>query len=190
MTVADANAKMALISALADGAKAKPLGRTALVKLCYFLQTLRRVPLGYQFTLYSYGPFDSDVLADLNAAEAVGLVNSSMVTYPGGYGYAILPGKQARRARILAGDFLRKYSEDIDWVISVFSGYSASDLELLSTILYVDREAALRGRTLGKHSLVSRVKDVKPHFIDTYIADKASYLESGGFLRSLSSSGK
>jgi hypothetical protein len=34
------------------------------MKCLYFLQTVRRVPLGYHFGLYIDGPFDSDVLSD------------------------------------------------------------------------------------------------------------------------------
>ena len=70
--IADQNCRLALISTLAERTTGKPLGRTALIKLCFFLQTMRSVPLGYHFTLYSYGPFDPDVLADLNSAEALG----------------------------------------------------------------------------------------------------------------------
>jgi hypothetical protein len=43
--------RIALITRLVE--KVPGLGRTALMKYCYFLQTLRRVPLGYSFTLYS-----------------------------------------------------------------------------------------------------------------------------------------
>jgi uncharacterized protein YwgA len=41
------------------------LGRTALMKLAFLLQTVRGVPLGYHFRLYTYGPYDGDVLDDL-----------------------------------------------------------------------------------------------------------------------------
>ena len=57
--------RIGTIARLAE--KAPPnFGRTALMKFCYFLQSLRGVPLSYRFTLYSYGPFDSDVLQQFN----------------------------------------------------------------------------------------------------------------------------
>src|SRR4051812_6181217 len=117
MTV-DQNTRLAVITALTERAQSKPLGRTALMKLCYFLQTLGNVPLGYHFTLYSYGPFDSDVLADLQTAESVGLVSSDLVTYSGGYGYEIRTGKQGRRMRAFAGEFLDRNKGGLDWVMS------------------------------------------------------------------------
>ncbi len=174
----DQNARLVLIASLAERTHFKPLGRTALVKLCYFLQTLRSVPVGYRFTLYSYGPFDSDVLADLQTAESLGLVTCDFVTYPGGYGYEIRTGKQARRARVLACDFLKRYSSDIEWVLAEFGSYNASDLELLSTIIFVDREVGRTADKLNVAQVVRRVKDVKPHFVESYIEEKVRHLQT------------
>ena len=108
--------RIAVITRLAEKSSGS-LGRTALMKFCYFLQTLRDVPLGYHFTLYSYGPFDSDVLADLDMAEALGTVQSTVVPYSGGYGYEIKPTDQSQATVRLAADFLGKHQEDIDWVV-------------------------------------------------------------------------
>ena len=44
------------------------LGRTQVMKLLYFLQELKGIPLGYDFRLFNYGPFDSEVLSDLSLA--------------------------------------------------------------------------------------------------------------------------
>jgi hypothetical protein len=41
-------------------------GRTTLTRWLCFLQTVRRVSLGYHFGRYIYGPSDSDVLSDLS----------------------------------------------------------------------------------------------------------------------------
>src|SRR5262249_12172233 len=54
--------RLATIVALVERSSGKSLGRTAVMKLLYFLSALRGVQLGYRFTLYSYGPFDSEVL--------------------------------------------------------------------------------------------------------------------------------
>ena len=62
--------RLALMASISDlfRAKSPTLGRTAIMKLCFFLQESKGVPLGYHFSLYSYGPFDSDVLSDLGTA--------------------------------------------------------------------------------------------------------------------------
>lgn len=150
---------MALISALAARSPQGHLGRTAVMKLLYFLQTLRRVPLGYRFTLYSYGPFDSDVLADLETAESLGVVDSIVVGYSGGYGYQIKEGQNARWLQERSSEFLRDHDEDIRWVSDRFGSLSSAQLELVSTIIYVDRE-----EDFPFDEIVQTVKEIKPHF--------------------------
>jgi hypothetical protein len=158
--------RAAVIARLASGSPQQCLGRTAVMKFCYFLQTLRRVPLGYRFSLYSYGPFDSDVLADLDSAEALGLVSSTVDPYPGGYGYRIRPGDSAANVDRLAGEFLARHDNDIRWVLDQFSNLSAAELELFSTVIYVDREATRARQRLSEAELVRQVQDLKPRFTD------------------------
>lgn len=171
--------RVALITALAERTE---LGRTSLMKLCYFLQTLRRVPLEYRFSLYSYGPFDSDVLADLDTATVLGGVTTSVVSYFNGYGYKIEPGPRALAVESRSSEFLKKYRSDIDWVIENFGGKTASDLELLSTLVYSDREAKSRKEKLSIADLSSRVRDVKPHFSIDQIRSAAADLKGQGLL--------
>ena len=44
-------------------------GKTAFMKMAYLLQELYEVPLGYRFSLYTYGPYSAEVLADLEYAK-------------------------------------------------------------------------------------------------------------------------
>src|SRR5579872_1325193 len=92
-------ARLGLLPTLVERASSGHIGRTALMKYMYFLQTLRGVPLGYNFSLYSYGPFDSDVLADLSSAEVLKIVEITPVEFPGGYGYRIRLGTRAKSAQ-------------------------------------------------------------------------------------------
>ena len=50
--------RLALIPVLAENAPGGQIGRTALMKFAYFLQTLRSVPLGYRFTLIPFSRVD------------------------------------------------------------------------------------------------------------------------------------
>src|SRR2546428_613825 len=124
-----ASDRLALITSLAGQAPGQ-FGRTALMKFAYFLQAVRRVPLGYHFTLFSYGPFDSRVLNDLHHAEVLGGVDVETVYFPQGYGYLVSPGKAAEKLKSKASDFLAKYREDIDWVVREFGSRTAGELEL------------------------------------------------------------
>lgn len=177
--------RVAVITCLAEKSPSGHIGRTALMKYCYFLQTLRHVPLGYRFTLYSYGPFDSDVLADLDSAEALGAVKSSLVYYSGGYGYEIRPAEQSQRVIMRAAGYMQRYEADTDWVITEFGNLGSAELELASTIVYVDREAATAPENLTFEELLRRVRDLKPHFTGAQVQRHVESLLGKALLKSL-----
>lgn len=167
-------ARVATLVAIVQGRTG--LGRTALMKLCYFLQTLRGVPLGYDFTLYSYGPFDSTVLSDLATAESLGGVISRIVQYSSGYGYEIEPTGRSRTVVGLAPGFVEKYRDEIDWVVTVFGDLRRAELEVLSTIVYVDRAYADAGESLAEEDLVRRVRDIKPNYSEIFVTENVRKL--------------
>jgi uncharacterized protein len=169
--------RLGLFAALAEATRGN-LGRTALMKLCYFLQALRGLPLGYKFTLYSYGPFDSDVLADLQTAENMGVLRAGVDYYPGGYKYDIQPDEKSATAKALARDFLAQYKQDIDWVARTFGGRNSPDLELLSTIVYVHQHRGIS----DPEDLTDQVKSVKPHFNVAQIRQQVEWLAINGLL--------
>lgn len=178
--------RAAVIAALAEKYPGGSFGRTAVMKLCYFLQTLCRVPLGYHFTLYSYGPFDSDVLSDLDYAEELGAITSEVVHFTSGaYGYRISPTNRAGPLKDKAAIFLREHAKDLDWVIAEFGNMSSAELELASTIVYADREVLRRGSRQTMTELVLRVRDVKPHFTHVQIQRLAGQFAEKKFLSSL-----
>jgi hypothetical protein len=153
------------------------------MKYMYFLQTLRDVPLGYRFTLYSYGPFDSEVLADLGNAEALSAVESEPFLYPGGYGYRIKPAVNSNWLQSRSSSFLSKHKSDIQWVVKEFGSLTSSQLELVSTIIYADREAAQWNEKITLQDLAKRVHEVKPHFSDAQILCFAQQLVEGNLLK-------
>jgi hypothetical protein len=177
-------ARLGLIPVLAERAAAGHIGRTALMKYLYFLQAVRGVPLGYRFSLYSYGPFDSDVLADLGSAEALSVVSVTPVEFPGGYGYRIQPGPRAMSAKKNAGQFLAKHKGDIDWLFSNFGGLNSSQLELTSTIVYVDGELGERNHEQSVDYVSGRVHEIKPHFTPAHIHRLTEELLDKGILTS------
>ena len=137
--------KVALIAELIRRAPAPP-GRTALMKFAYFLKTLRQVPLDYDFRLYTYGPFDSDVLDDLQYAEALGAVSSDVVSFPNGSrGYRYRVGPRTNELADYAGQFPLQHSDSIEWVLESFGTRPAKDLEMASTIVYIDERIGRQG---------------------------------------------
>jgi uncharacterized protein len=175
--------RRALISVLAARSKGGCLGRTALMKYMYLLQTLRGVPLGYRFTLYSYGPFDSEVLSDLSVAEALEAVESEVELYSGGYGYRIRPAQNAKWLEEGSEKLLKKYEKDIGWVIRRFGSFNSAELELVGTIIYVDREARSPKDKIGLNQIAMLVHEVKPHFTTEKVLQYARRLADESILR-------
>jgi uncharacterized protein len=175
--------RMALISVLAEQSPKGTIGRTGVMKLLYFLQVLRDVPLDYRFTLYSYGPFDSDVLSDLADSEALGVVATTIRQFSGGYGYEITPGPNANWLQDRAVAFLRQHEKDIEWVVGNFGGLNSGQLELVSTIVYVDREAAENDQRPSLDDISEIVHEIKPHFSMDKIMEFAVWLSNSQLIR-------
>lgn len=175
--------RLAIIAALAERFPGNRLGRTALMKCAYFLQEARGVPLGYEFTLYSYGPFDSAVLGDLTAAELLGAVTTKTYFHSAGYGYEITPGPSANSVKERGRAFLEQYTHDIEWVAHEFGSYSGTGMELASTALYVDQEACQAGERLSFQQFGNRLRDIKPRFSEQQIQREAEALRDKGLLK-------
>ena len=157
------------------------LGRTALVKLVYLLQEAKGMDLGYQFSLYSYGPFDADVLNDLEHLCAQGVVRQLVQRYPAGFGYRIEPVDTSPSEEELTT--VQRHVKEIDWVITEFGGYSAARLELMTTLLYVDREYGSRQQDLSETELLENVRTIKPKFDQAEVRNTAELLVEKGLLQ-------
>jgi uncharacterized protein YwgA len=155
--------RLAVLSTLVNRAPQK-LGRTALMKFAYLLQTVRGVPLGYQFELYNYGPYDNTVLGDLSHAVTLQAMKSQTVYYPGGYGYEYSAKEGHAALCAPVAEDLDKFDEDINWVLARYGKESASRLELVSTIVFAEREMRRKRQDRSRTELARRVKRIKPHF--------------------------
>lgn len=160
-------------------------GRTALMKCLYLLQAVRGVPLGYHFRLYTYGPFDSDVLGDLSVAERLGAVESELLQYQGGHRYELRGGAKADQAIAHGRNYLDEYQTEVDWVVRNFASRSARDLENASTLVFTDRSATERGRALSVDELVRKVHEVKPHLSTVVIEQEARDLKRQGLIEAV-----
>jgi len=176
--------RMGVLSELVARAPTK-LGRTTLMKLAFLLQTVRGVPLGYDFRLYTYGPYDADVLNDLGLAESMKTIESTLIHFNGGYRYEYQTGPEYKQARGLFGADLEHYQEEIDWAITVFGNHSAAELELLSTIVHADRDYKKRSRQVALDDLCHLIREIKPHFSEVEVKRAIQELSGKGLLQSL-----
>lgn len=185
MIAATSNTRSAILARLVSRAPEKKLGRTQVMKLFYFLQELKDVPLGYDFRLFTYGPFDSEVLSDLATACSASTVREETKIYSRGYGYEITPGPYADRLSRELEASNHEVANLVDEVLRDFGSYSAADLELLSTILFVDREFSKTGNVVSQETLAERVQQIKPHFRTATILYKVGEMAKRGWLHCL-----
>jgi hypothetical protein len=149
------------------------------MKLCFFLQESRGMPLGYSFSLYSYGPFDSDVLSDLGTAVRLNVLKEGIIYYSSGTGYEYQPGADIGSARDLASDFLKENKSNIQWAVDTFGNKTAGELELLSTAFFV----AKYQNPADIERLIDQIELIKPHFSHEQIRKGVDELLSLKLLR-------
>jgi uncharacterized protein YwgA len=142
-----------------------PPGKKALQKLVHLVEELGGVDAGYRFSFYTYGPYASDLTADLDAVAGLGGI---VVSYSADENaYSITSGDGKDWVLNQGAEFLKRSREAIDRVVSQFGERLAKDLELVSTIVYLRRHAPelLKADDL----LIERVKALKPKYSDFQI---------------------
>jgi uncharacterized protein YwgA len=180
--------RIAILAGMVSKAPEKRLGRTQIMKLFYFLQELKGVPLGYDFRLFTYGPFDSEVLSDLGTACNLGTLIEKTVIYSKGYGYDIKPSSQADILIRELEDNHPDVASQVEDVVSEFGAFSAAELELRSTIFFVDREISQEGSKMTEKELAERVRQIKPYFSLESILERVDEMKKKGWLEGLSDS--
>lgn len=173
-----------LIVELAERMRARrfSFGKTALQKLVYLLQKQFGLNCGYKFTLYTYGPFSSQLLSDL---DSVGAFRGVDVRFYGPSGYQIDPGPMSASVRQHAERFIEEYGKQIDEVVATFGKLSAKQLELRATVVYAEHALNGEGKAPALKELVSALRDLKPYFSEDEVKEAISELESNGYIQAL-----
>ena len=105
--------------------------------------------------------------------------------YPSGYGYEVKTGAKAESTKECVADWLASHESDLTWAVKNFAGRSASELELLATIVYVDRELAGKPTSRPLRYLAQRVRVIKLWFLETYVLEKCQEAQQMGILSSV-----
>ncbi len=176
--------RLALMTYLVN--KVPGIGRTAIMKLIFFMKELKNVPVPYNFRLYTYGPFDSKVLDDLQYAELLGVIKSALVHYSEtGAGYRLEIGPNAAGIEGNRSEYIQRYREGIDWVIAKFGSRTASELEMASTLIYIDRIAKRDQKEINIVEISRKVHDIKSHLKVAVIESEARKLRDDSLLQSV-----
>lgn len=133
------------------------LGKTAMQKLLYLLQEAYHVPLGYRFSLYTYGPYDSQVMNDLDYADAIGAL---AIDYNDD-GYSIKLGSQEDQIEQYREKMTTEHGDALTRLLDAYGDLNARELELRSTLFYIAHE---EDGVSTRPELVLRLKGLKPKF--------------------------
>jgi uncharacterized protein YwgA len=149
--------RQALVAYLAEkhGANGS-LGKKAVQKYVHILSSLSGKNLGYDFSFYTYGPFSRDLASDLDLLSSAGLLDITYNSSDNAYSIRSTPAASALVAA-LPND-IRSVADNV-W--DRFSGRTAKQLELTSTILFVHDEESIAPNA---NEMTERVKALKPKY--------------------------
>lgn len=139
-------------------------GETHVQKTTYFLQELLNVPTGFKFILYKHGPFSFDFRDELSEMRADGLIEIESRGYL--YGPSLNATGESKELRTHFPKTLAKYQNQLDFVSQELGPKGVSELEQLSTALFVHLEDPSRAR----ERQIDRVLQLKPHLSRTVAA--------------------
>lgn len=154
------------------------VGKTALQKLLYILQYGYGTQLGYRFDLYTYGPYSSEVMGDIDYANATDLLS---VQYDGDKGYSISLGAEASQIDELRENIRAESEDKLTLLLDRFGNLRAADLELRATILYV-----IKDRKTGEDDddEIARItRGLKPKFSDEEVRAGIMDIRDAGFVQ-------
>jgi uncharacterized protein YwgA len=166
----------AVIAYLADKlGGTRRLGKKAMQKYVHLIQDLARVPVGYRFSFYTYGPYSSDLAGDLDILNSMNGI--AIVFDDEDNAYRISSAENAAFFIDKGMRFLEHNKEKIDWIVDQFRGRFAKDLELTSTIVFLC-ENAFEDEKRDKKGVMEMVRQLKPKYSAEQISRAVKELES------------
>ena len=142
-------------------------------------------PPGVRLSVVHLRPLRRRSTLHLAQGQTLQVVDVQTVLNPVGYGYDIKPGANLDAAKRRVLPWLARYDQDLTWVVSEFAARSASELELLGTIVYVDQENQKQKQQVSVEHLVQRVREIKSHFTAAFVNAKVQELHGKQLLSSL-----
>lgn len=133
-------------------------GETHIQKAVYWAVDSFSVPLDFDFILYKHGPFSFDLRDELTSMRADGLLELSPNEQP--YGPTLKPSERGEKLLKRYEQTIRKYEKQISDVANQLADKNVSELERLTTALYVTKHEM---PSAPAQKRAERVKQIKPH---------------------------
>ena len=118
-----------LVKALESERSEKQIGKTVVQKMVFLL--MQRGVVDFAYSMYHYGPYSSGVSTELNFAENSDIVEIEWIE---NRGYFIKPGDALENFEPLV---TKAEKQEVDKIVKEFGGFTAEDLSLIATALYL-----------------------------------------------------
>jgi len=152
--------RMGIISEIIEQTEYLKIGKTKLQKLIYLAQYLNDIKLGYHFSLYNYGPYCEGLVIDTENVLFRGYIESQ-------YKECQIHFHRTKiTIRTKIDDLVQDYREMIETLVRKWGKYQAKDLEIITTMLFIDNEIYERGKSINKEDFMKKIKTIKPKYSD------------------------
>jgi len=133
---------------------ATQISKTIIQKLVYLLSGTN--PIDFDYSLYHYGPYSSQVSNELNFAEEIDFI---VIDWIPEKGYSISPGSMYSSKQLLQNT--QKVERDaINEIVQKYGSYNAIELSIITTALFLKEKFGVN----DKSKLVEIVSSLKPQY--------------------------
>jgi uncharacterized protein YwgA len=148
--------RSAIVATLVKDCRARNgfCGETMVQKSVFVMQELLKVPLGFDFQLYIYGPFSFELQRHLGSMMADDMIDLQ----PTKYGATFEPGEQIAYLERHITKTIAPHENALEFVVRRLAGRGVKQLERLATALYftvTTDDTSIQGRA-------TKIRDVKP----------------------------
>ena len=155
------------------------MGKTAVMKTIYMLQQVKHIDLGCEFSIYTYGPYSADVMEDINELVSDGFLSSNVYFYKDYIGYTLSTTDSGTKAVSNPKD---EDTVALKEILNFVRGKNAKELELYSTIIYVEDWYLKNEKANNIPAIINKVHELKPHFSEEVIQKAYTCLSEANFL--------
>jgi len=141
-------------------------GETHIQKTIFIAKHQKAVPFESEFVLYKHGPFSFDLSKSIVHMRSRGLLSTEANP---GYGPSFSTNETLWLALDkTAGELYEEYSNTIDEVAKILAPKNVSELERITTAIYVENML----KNSDEVSKIAELRRIKPH-ISMELAEKA-----------------
>jgi hypothetical protein len=151
--------RMAITSKLAEALRDRDswCGETHIQKAMYLVQEMLGAAVGYRFVLYKHGPFSFDLRDELDGMVDDEVMRREPQSPP--YGPRLAITERAHRIQSMYPKTMERFNSHLEFVADKVATKGVTDLERLSTALYVSKEKG--GVSIDERAELLR--RIKPH---------------------------